>query len=738
MAWLSRNNFTASDALHADDLNNLANDQRTWGADVNGGGHHLTNVIIDSYFPGGVGASLLSITHVIPVVGDASSRISFDGSAAGNPARWRIGHNNLAESGGNAGSDFEISRYSDAAALLDTPLTIRRADGLVTLGAQKWTGPIDGGGQTISNVSITGAMIDPTTTKGDLIVHGAATTRMPVGADGQILTADSTQPLGVKWSAAAAAGVSSVFGRSGAVVAASGDYTAAQVTGAVAGTRQVIAGAGLSGGGALSADVTLSAVAMGASGGSHRAGIVPDPGAASGGTRYLREDATWAIPAGAGGGLTDPTTTLGDLMVRGAAAVTRFGVGANGQVLTADSTQTLGVKWAAPAGGSQTPWTSDINAAGFTLNNAGKIGIGITAPTVLLSLGTALAPIKLAVYDGGPTSCYGIGIASGQVTFGAGISPTSGTPQMVLTSTGQLGVGTTAPSAQISVFGTGQATGNPDPVSGALGGTIFIRDAGAGVGNGGMILFAASQGNAFASIKGYLQDGSNYSGGSLVFSVRSGATTTAALTEIMRVNVNGNVGIGTTNPAYKLDVAGATRLNGQVAIMLDSAGGGGASQLAIIGNTDQRKSLWLAFDTSNNWGYIQAGVSGVSWNPLLLNASGGAVGINKTAPAYALDVAGDINCTGAFRVNGVGIGGGSQTPWVGNINGGGFALGNVGLITGLTANASTPIFNAPFAGSTGVSMPLASIGFYATAGNTITLRFMGPDGVMRSYQMICT
>lgn len=42
-----------------------------------------------------------------------------------------------------------------------------------------------------------------------------------------------------------------------------------------------------------------------ASGASHAIGLVPDPGASSGSTKFLREDATWAVPAG-GTGLTQP------------------------------------------------------------------------------------------------------------------------------------------------------------------------------------------------------------------------------------------------------------------------------------------------------------------------------------------------------------------------------------------------------------------------------------------------
>lgn len=81
-------------------------------------------------------------------------------------------------------------------------------------------------GPTVADVSLL-------TTKGDLLARPAAApaTRLGVGTDGQVLTADAASTPGIKW---AAVPVSSVFGRAGAVVAVSGDYTLNQVGAATA------------------------------------------------------------------------------------------------------------------------------------------------------------------------------------------------------------------------------------------------------------------------------------------------------------------------------------------------------------------------------------------------------------------------------------------------------------------------------------------------------------------------
>ena len=103
MAWLSRVNFTASDVLSYTDLNNLGNDIRAWGGNVNGGGYTLSNVILSASsgtmatIIGGTGTTSTLTLRSTSGVGTTGADIIFQTGNNGATEVMRL------QNGGNVG-----------------------------------------------------------------------------------------------------------------------------------------------------------------------------------------------------------------------------------------------------------------------------------------------------------------------------------------------------------------------------------------------------------------------------------------------------------------------------------------------------------------------------------------------------------------------------------------------------------------------------------------------------------
>ena len=260
---------------------------------------------------------------------------------------------------------------------------------------------------------------------------------------------------------------------------------------------------------------------------------------------------------------------------------------------------------------------------------------------------------------------------------------------MVVLNNGRVGIGTTSPSAQLQV---GVAVSGESIVSGSK----FFGASGSDVLSIGNSSGLSDREWSFRPVTdGVNTDLQLYEHG------MEGARVT--------FQTNGNVGIGTTSPGVKLDVAGDVRSSTQFVagnyglsvtggLLYAGARGGITGSLAVGGGT-----IWnigSGAGGSYTGGYTTFSIDGVE--KMRLDSSGN-VGIGTTNPISTLDVTGTINATSLYRLSGVSAlsyaGGslnlGANTVWT-TINYGNasttaqiFNAGNVGIGTTLPASKLT-------------------------------------------------
>ena len=212
------------------------------------------------------------------------------------------------------------------------------------------------------------------------------------------------------------------------------------------------------------------------------------------------------------------------------AAGTNISLGTVGNTITINST-----------GGSQTPWTSDVNAATFKL-------IGGTAVTDILKLqgttgnGTLTSPaIQFLVGNNGAT--------------------VAGT----ILNNGNVGIGTTTPDYNLTIYksasGATPALAIINPNAGGTNQTRlqFYNNSAVGTTRGAtLFLMNSTYGSGYNNAFGVW----NYENGPVLFA--------AGGNEHLRITATGNVGIGTTSPTAKLMIAAGTATAGTAPLKFTS------------------------------------------------------------------------------------------------------------------------------------------------------------------------
>ena len=304
------------------------------------------------------------------------------------------------------------------------------------------------------------------------------------------------------------------------------------------------------------------------------------------------------------------------------------GVGGNAQItlyngpttgtanLTAQiqtNTDNVGVVIAASQTSGYLVFRTNAGSERMRIDSSGNVGIGTSSPTNISGNGdlTVLNRVFAGVANASYPSYSFIGRtdsgmwspSASTIAFSTGF-----TERMRIDSSGNVGIGTSSPNGKLQVYGgRSHFYANNEPYAIGVG---FV--------NGASSFFAGYIGCANTDI--------------MTFSSSGGS-------ERMRIDSSGNVGIGTSSPAAKLEVSGGT--SAPIVILSATSGnpGSGVKLLGASGYKNwQVSSSLIAVAGALEFTPSTAAGGSTFTTPVMIIDSSGNVGIGTTAPNNKLTV----------------------------------------------------------------------------------------------------
>jgi len=321
----------------------------------------------------------------------------------------------------------------------------------------------------------------------------------------------------------------------------------------------------------------------------------------------------------------------------------------------------------------------DTNSSSYDIllaNNGGNVGIGTTSPSHKLhvngniriaGVGESLLfdttgadasngirtinDYETVIYNNRGVAGFAV-IGNSSIRLGFGTSYTAAQSIIYIPSSGNVGIGTTSPAEKLDVAGKIRTTGRNYSYGQFNHHIELVEDTGSGyLGNVNQSIylsngsyFGAQIYNVSATQTGlstiYLE-----STGNILFlnqTFTAGVSTVTA-TEKMRINANGNVGIGTTSPQAKLEVQGSAPY---IFITDDTETESGIVFRDLQAGYSQAAAI--KFSSSDN--KLRFNVNDTDAVRMTIGTDG-FVGIGNDNPGYNLDVTGDARITSRVGIN---------------------------------------------------------------------------------------